>query len=194
MAEGTGTEIERLVGYLPASAIHAQNYRIADIPAGNLSHLVYAFAAVNADGTCGPMYADEPGTIFPQLLQLKQQHPKLQILISVGGASHSQNFATAASNDATRKHFAQSCVQFMKQHGFDGIDIDWEYPAAADSQNFPVLLMELRSQLDELAKADKRSYLLTIVAPAWEEITPIFTSTRSTPTLIGSILRSTISR
>jgi chitinase len=90
----------------------------------------------------------------------------LRTLISVGGASHSAYFPSAASNDAARQHFAQSCVQFMKQNGFDGIDIDWEYPTAGQKQDFTALLAELRRQLDAQGAADGQDYLLTIAAPA----------------------------
>ncbi len=57
---------------------------------------------------------------------------------------------------------------------FDGIDVDWEYPAAEgnpgniyrpeDTQNFTALLAEFRRQLD----AVRPGLLLTIAAPAGE--------------------------
>jgi hypothetical protein len=37
-------QTKRLVGCFPSSGIHAQNYRVADIPAGQLSHVIYASA------------------------------------------------------------------------------------------------------------------------------------------------------
>jgi chitinase len=100
------------------------------------------------------------------LLALKANYPQLLLLISVGGASHSTNFSAVSGDAATRAQLAQSCVQFMTQKGFDGIDIDWEFPGAADSENFTALLQELRSQLDAQGDADGRDYLLTIAAPA----------------------------
>jgi chitinase len=104
-------------------------------------------------------------SIFPQLRDLKVNYPDLLVLISIGGFSHSTHFAAAAAA-ATRVHFAQSCVRFMRQNGFDGIDIDWEFPGPADSDNFTALLKELRSQLDDQGASDGRDYLLTIAAPA----------------------------
>jgi chitinase len=126
----------------------------------------HAFANVAADGTCVSVNAHDDKINFPQLQQLKQQHPKLQTLVSIGGASHSANFSKVSQNTAKRLHLAQSSAQFMKNNGFDGIDIDWEYPAPADTLTFTALLRDLRQELDALGAVDKRSYLLTIAAPA----------------------------
>jgi chitinase len=96
--------------------------------------------------------------------------------MSVGGYSHSGKFSDVALSTGTRRRFAQSCIQFMKQNGFEGIDIDWEFPVSGgaasnlhrpeDKQNFTALLAELRSDLDAQGTRDGRQYLLTIAGPA----------------------------
>jgi chitinase len=161
MSSTLQTQTTRVVGYFPAGAIHPQNYHVAGIPAGLLSHVIYAFANATPAGDCVSVNAKDDSVNFPQLLDLKASYPQLLVLISVGGASHSTNFAAVSAAAATCAHFAQSCVQFMRQNGFDGIDIDWEF---ADSENFTVLLHELRSRLDAQGNADGRNYLLTIAA------------------------------
>ncbi|MCI0478301.1 MAG: glycoside hydrolase family 18 protein, partial [Anaerolineales bacterium] len=96
---------------------------------------------------------------FPELQKLKRQFPHLRISISIGGAG-AQNFANAAKSAEARQKFARSCIAFMKQNGFDGIDVDWEFPRNADEkQNYTALLAELRAQLSPRD-------LLTIAAPA----------------------------
>ena len=88
---------------------------------------------------------------------LKNKYPHLKTLISVGGWTMSTNFsATAATADA-RQVFARSCADFVQQYGFDGVDIDWEYPVSggdsgmvhspADRENFSLLMAELRRAL-----------------------------------------------
>jgi chitinase len=106
-----------------------------------------------------------------QLRKLKAKHPKLKVLISLGGWTWSRGFASAARPE-NREAFVASCIDayirgnlplFDAAGGqgaaagvFDGIDIDWEYPAACgltcgsaeDRTNFTAVLAEFRRQLD----------------------------------------------
>jgi chitinase len=136
------------------------NYAFADIvaktPAGPLDKNVYSCALHNPGAETGP------SGIFQQLKQLKVANPNLKILISIGGALGSGYFQ-AASGDQYVDSFAQSCVnlfiggQFATSTPttpglFDGIDIDWEFPAknSAGQQNiqYTRLLESFRNQLD----------------------------------------------
>jgi len=160
----SNTQTKRIVGYFPAWA-HSRNYTIADIPAAQLTHIVYAFAGVSADGDCVLVNATSDEADLQQLLALKRQHPKVMTLISVGGAAHSENFAAAATTAASRAAFAKSCVRLMKRYGLDGIDIAWQFPSHQDKRRFTALITELRRRLDDQGETDKRHYLLTIVSP-----------------------------
>jgi chitinase len=129
--------------------------------------------SVSGQPYTGPLYGN-----FAALLQLKRLHPNLRIMISLGGASaaNAAGFSYAASTPALRSQLAASCLDLFINGNmapgisaaglFDGIDIDWEFPSASDKQNFTLLLQEFRSQLDVLAKTNKRPYLLSIFAPA----------------------------
>ena len=181
---------QRVIGYFAAWDVYDRDYHVNEIPAAQLTHINYAFANI-ADGQCvlGDPYADTdkayPGDTwdegakrgnFHQLEILKAAHPHLKTLISVGGWTWSGQFSDVALTAESRKKFAASCVEFMTAHGFDGIDIDWEYPVGGglpentyrpeDKQNYTLLLREIRAQLKEKGEADGRDYLLTIAAPA----------------------------
>lgn len=61
---------------------------------------------------------------FNQLIELKEAYPHLKTLIAVGGWTWSCKFSDIALTRASRKEFAQSCVDFIRTYQFDGVDID----------------------------------------------------------------------
>lgn len=120
-----------------------------------------------------------------QLKKLKAKHPGLKVLISLGGWTWSRGFASAARPE-NRQAFVASCIDAYIRGNlpvtdgaggtgaasgvFDGIDIDWEYPAACgltcgtaeERQNYTALLAEFRRQLD----AVRPGLLLTVAVGA----------------------------
>ena len=195
----------KLIAYYPAWATYARNFQVSDIPGEKLTHINYAFANIK-NGQCvlGDSYADIDKAFagdtwdqgaqrgnFNQLTKLKAANPGLKTMISIGGWTWSENFAAAAASDLSRKAFTSSCVTFMKQYGFDGVDIDWEYPVsgglnagtAADKQNYTALLTEFRAALNAQESKDGRDYSLSIAAPAGPSIIPNLESAK-----IGGIL------
>lgn len=81
---------------------------------------------------------------------MKRLNPKLKILAVVGGwGEGSINYSNMASDANKRKVFIQSALNFILQHGFDGLDLDWEYPAQRggrpeDKINYVTLLKEIK--------------------------------------------------
>lgn len=155
----------RLVGYFAAWS-PGRHYQVSDIPVDSLTHVIYAFAGISDTGDCIGRYPGGDSVNLPALMALKQHHPSLRTLISVGGANGSGPFAVAAGGAAARTRLAQSCTAFMKKYGFDGIDIDWEFPSSGERDDYTALLQEFRRRLDAQARSDAHSYLLTIAAPA----------------------------
>ena len=161
-----GVFSKRIVGYLPSWAIGSE-YAVADVPSKNLTHLIYAFARVTDTGDCEMASPNVDPSAFAELQRLRAANNNLHLSISIGGQGGSARFANASKSPEARSRFASSCAGFMKQHGFDGIDIDWEYPSGADQKvNYTALLVELRSQLDLLGQGDRRHYVLTVAASA----------------------------
>lgn len=172
-----------VVGYYPSWASEDDAYRVEDIPAHLLTHINVAFADV--DSLSATVKVGFPQWDFPSggrrgragnfavLRALRARNPHLKLLISVGGWSWSAHFTEAARSPESRLKFIESAAQFVVTHGFDGVDIDWEYPAsdglqaghARDTRNFTLLLSELRAELDRVGEERNKHYLLTIAAP-----------------------------
>lgn len=179
-----------ICGYYPEWGIYQRNYQVADIPAEKLNVINYAFADVSAQGevcvydSWAAVEKAFPGDTwdqplrgnYNQLLKLKALYPHLVTMISVGGWTLSGRFSDAALTEASRNRFALSAMTFITRYGFDGVDIDWEYPVGGgldsnkyrpeDKRNFSLLLQELRRQLDALGQQQGRTYYLSIAAPA----------------------------
>jgi chitinase len=191
-----------LGGYFEEWSIYYAGYNIANLHqngvAGKLTHLMYAFANVTtspapacaiadswADYTTpylqsvsGAPYSAPLYGNFGALQQLKQLHPKLKVLMSIGGASAANTaaFVTAASTAAGRQALAASCIDMFVNGNiapgvaapglFDGFNIDWEFPGASDTQNFTALLAEFRQQLKALGKVTGKSYVMSFDGPA----------------------------
>jgi hypothetical protein len=92
--------------------------------------------------------------LMAQLNGLKAQNPELKTLIAIGGWTFSTNGATSgifpavASQAAPRATFVASAVAFARKYGFDGIDIDWEYPADSGQRAaFTMLMQALRDAI-----------------------------------------------
>ncbi|KAM0549097.1 hypothetical protein ACHAPJ_009552 [Fusarium lateritium] len=169
--------------------IYARNFQPQDLDASHISHVLYAFMNVTPDGTVytGDSYSDlekhydgdawdEEGVnaygCVKQIYLLKKAHRHLKVMLSIGGWTWSTNFPSAASTDENRARFAKSSVALMKDWGFDGVDIDWEYPTDdTEATNFDLLLQAVRDELDLYASqyAPDYHFLLSIAAPAGAE-------------------------
>src|SRR5271155_4359492 len=128
-----------LGGYFEEWSIYYAGYNIANLQqngaADKLTHLIYAFAnvttspapacaiadtwadystpylpSVNGTPYAGPMYGN-----FAAIQQLKALHPKLKVLMSIGGASgpNTAAFVTASSTAAGRQALASSCIDMF---------------------------------------------------------------------------------
>jgi len=167
-----------VAGYYISWGAYGRNYTPRDIDPTKFTHIIYAFANIDkGEVTLGDAAADPRN--FTELRRLKSQNDRLKLLIAVGGWAGSKHFSDSASTEDSRKRLADSAVAFLRDRGFDGIDLDWEYPVAGgrddnvrrpeDRENFTLLLQALRAALDAAGEADGKQYLLTIAAGGSDE-------------------------
>jgi chitinase len=167
--------VKQVVGYYAAWAAYS-GFTPDKIDVSKLTHINYAFANIGSDLKITLGYPDIDPANIKKLNDLKQLNPNLKTIIAVGGWSWSGRFSDVALTDASRTAFADSCVNFIVQYGFDGIDIDWEYPVNGglstnirrpeDKTNFTLLMQKLREKLDARGAMDGKKYLLSFAGAA----------------------------
>lgn len=178
------------IGYFTNWGVYSTgaNFQPTDIVVSTLTHILYSFADVDPNSGSVSLtdlwsdtqlrfptdsWSDTGNNLYgclKQMYLLKQANRNLKVLLSVGGWTYSQaghfNFVTSATSRAT---FVTNAVQLIEDYGFDGIDLDFEYPTtAAQGQGFADLYTALRTAFDALAarKGDATPYQLTVAVSA----------------------------
>lgn len=152
----------RVVAYY-ASWSYWDGLTPSQIPASKLTDINYSFANV-VNGRC---VSDDPAhdaRVASELVALRNRNPHLQLTLAVGGASWSSGFSYASSLDQ-RRSFVQSCLDLASSLGFDGIDIDWEYPAAHERSQWGELLATFRTQMNSHRSPTGKAWTLTSAIP-----------------------------
>lgn len=156
----------KVVGYFPNYAIDSEAHKKFDITQlqwDKLTHVQYAFASVDTN-TYELVPSDPVNDVenkfedrefyhkgkkvemdktlgyygqFNLMNTMKKMYPDVTVLISAGGWAGSKGLWLATDNETNMNKFADSAVEFIRKYGFDGIDIDFEYPSETSQSGNP---------------------------------------------------------
>ncbi|XP_055533865.1 acidic mammalian chitinase-like [Wyeomyia smithii] len=131
-------------------------YRVENIDPWLCTHLMYASFGMDEDASIvfnNPALDIDMGNIR-QFNELKNVNANLKTFAVIAGLSAgSVTFSRVAASPNLRQRFAESARNFCLEHGFDGVDINWEYPGRYggdpdnDKANFVLMLADLREVL-----------------------------------------------
>ncbi|MEV3859668.1 chitinase C-terminal domain-containing protein [Streptomyces sp. NPDC050095] len=199
-----------LASDIPWDKVTHLNYAFAHVDSGNRISVGSDGATNAATGMTWPgvagaeMDPDLPYKgHFNLLTKFKKQHPNVKTLISVGGWAETGGYfgddgkrvdsggfyamatnADGSVNQTGIDTFADSAVAFIQKYGFNGVDIDYEYPTTMKDAGNPLdwslsnarraglvkgyaaLMKSLREKLDRAGAADGKHYLLSVAAPS----------------------------
>ncbi|KAL5275105.1 Cht6 family protein [Megaselia abdita] len=143
------------------------------------THLIYAFGGFTKDNTLKPFdkYQDIEQGGYAKFTGLKTYNKNLKTLLAIGGWNEaSSRFSPLVANAERRAEFVRNILKFLRQNHFDGIDLDWEYPAfreggkSRDRENYAKFVQELRAEFEkETSKTGRPRLLITMAVPAGVE-------------------------
>jgi chitinase len=147
--------IEKVVCYWPNWRLYKKapyNHSPEDIDASLCTHIHYAFHLLD-EKTESPKDSDgsPQAETYKRLNALKQKNHDLKLVLSLGGGGEKDaKYSHMISNPETRKTFIHNTIAYLHKYGFDGLDLDWEYPVCwggncnkgpkSDFENFAHLL------------------------------------------------------
>lgn len=141
------------------------------------THLAYAFGIITSDFSIAPFDPADTASghhgemsIYDKFHHhVREQNPAIKTLLSIGGHRFNADpttqgrFTSMVESKISRTRFIESLLKHARQFGFDGVDIDWEYPAweetggrPQDKANLVHFMRELRTAIDMESGAQAR--------------------------------------
>ncbi|EFQ96937.1 killer toxin alpha/beta [Nannizzia gypsea CBS 118893] len=145
-----------------------------DLDLTGLTHLNFAFAFFDPKSFSITPMTDTTAKLYKSFTGLKDKHQWLETWISIGGWSFNNDgnnpdtrtaFSRMVGSAANRRAFISSLENFMQTYGFNGVDIDWEYPAAHDRGGVAADTGNLAELVAEMRAAWGKSYGITATLP-----------------------------
>jgi GH18 family chitinase len=137
----------KVVGYY--NSFERQNV-LEKLPLEVLTHLNYAFLLPKEDGT---VYFKNEQDVA-RVVALGHQKG-LKVFVSVGGWCDGDIvlngvFEKIADSLKTVDFFVDNVFSMVTKFGFDGVDLDWEYPTMRQQLAFEYMVSQMRRKADEI--------------------------------------------
>jgi chitinase len=135
-----------------------------------IDHVITAFANSS-------LFTTSPARIYTPFENLTKVRSRFdngtKVLIAIGGWGDTEGFRIGAATEESRALYAANVASMIKEHGFDGVDMDWEYPGGngydyrqvpnsnitSEIDTYPLLLAAIRTAIGT-------NKLLTAAVPA----------------------------
>ncbi|XP_022731617.1 chitinase-like protein 3 [Durio zibethinus] len=151
------------------------SFPASSIDTSFFTHIYYAFLLPEPNTFKLNITLLDQQKLFEFRIGLSAKNPPIQTILSIGGGGNDPDvFAQMASTQETRGAFINSTIEVARTYEFNGVDLDWEFPATVnDMANLVLLFKEWRKALKIEAKTSGKPRLLLTSAVYYS---PEFTS------------------
>lgn len=108
------------------------------------THIVYGFAVLDYSELvikAHDSWADYDNRFYERVVAYKKRG--LKVLLALGGWNDSagDKYSRLVHSSSARNKFIDHAIQFIEKYGFDGLDLDWEYPVCWQVNSFLFILI-----------------------------------------------------
>ena len=146
---------QRVVGYYPYWM--QDEFQPQDLDLETFTHINHAFSWPNEEGEI-----EAPIGMFDASIADHIHNNNRKFLLSLGGWGTADGFAAATSTYELRSVFISNILDKFISYGYDGADIDWEYPQTNEQRNNLTLFI---AELDSVLYEFDPELLITMALP-----------------------------
>lgn len=152
----------------------AGKYLPEDIDGSLCTHIVYGFATLDYTELTIRVYdswADVDNRFYERVVAYQKKGANVSLALGGWNDSQGDKYSRLVRSPPARKRFVEHAVQFLEKYGFNGLDLDWEYPVcwqtecnrgfSDEKQGFSDLVREL-----SIAFKPRNLLLSTAVSPS----------------------------
>ena len=149
-------------------------YTPDDINTDLCTHIVYGFAVLDYSELIlrtHDSWADIDNNFYTRVSGLKSKGVKVSLALGGWNDSLGDKYSRLVRNPQARARFVKHALEFLEKYGFEGLDLDWEYPVCwqtecnkgmpDEKEGFTALVRELSE-----AFVPKGLLLSTAVSPS----------------------------
>ena len=146
---------QRVVGYYPYWVQDA--FPPQDLDLETFTHINHSFAWPDEEGGI-----ESPAGFFDASIADHIHNNNRKFILALGGWGHTEGFVSSTSTYELRAVFISSIIDKIIAFGYDGVDIDWEYPQTIEQKNNLTYFIE---ELDSVFYSFDPQLLITMAVP-----------------------------
>lgn len=101
-----------------------------------------------------------------QLTQMKKLNPRLKVSLSVGGDGSEKHFQKMFKSKKNIKQFVANVAANLDAFGFDGVDIDWEFPRKnKDKENLLYMTEKFYERFSKMEADPRKRKMISVALP-----------------------------